>query len=856
MKYFFIVFFLSCFSVFAQNTSLSYYLPDEAYDVNIPTPESVFGFQVGDRHLTSELIRFYLEDLAKKSGRIELEYYAESHEQNPLILLTITSQKNHSNLEQIRKDHLKLTDHSSSNKVDIENMPAIVYQAYSVHGNEASGANGSVIWAYYLAASQTEQTKELLDETIILVDPYLNPDGLNRFTSWVNLNRSENNSPDKQERGHYAAWPNGRTNHYLFDMNRDYITTEHPESKGRIKLFHKWKPNVYSDHHEMGSSKTYFFQPGAPQRVNSFTPKENQDITAKIGQFHADALNKISSLYYSGEGYDDFFYGKGSTYPDINGSVGILFEQARTSGPIIESPNGNITFPFTIKNQIQTSFSTLKGVKKYRKELLEYQRQFFKTSYDEAKKDPDRAFVFQDKYDKGKLKLFIDLLHRHKIDIYRLKTNAKVDGIDFTPESAFVIPLEQKQYKLIKSSFKKITSFQDSVFYDISAWTLPLAYNMEYGALKNKFSKHSLGEKITDTENFIKLKTPPKSQYAYLFKWDDYYAPKALAVFQQAGILTKVSTSQFTLEGENYEEGTILIPLQNQNKEVIYKLVLKAQQQSNIQLYSVSTGLTSKGVDLGSPDFKSLINPKTALIVGKGVSSYDAGEVWYLFDKIYDMPIVKLDLMELQSYNLNIYNTIVMTDGSYASMTPAAIEKIKYCVNNGTTLIVTQKAINWAKKNGLSHVVLKKIKKDHKKEFKYSDHSPEFSSKQIKGTIFETYLDITHPIGFGYKNKKLPIFRSGNIFLNPTKNVFATPLKYVSNPLLSGYVKKENYDSIKNSASIVISKFGKGKVISFADNPTFRMSWKGTTKLFANAVFFGKIIDSRTLEIKIDKTKN
>lgn len=862
MKYILVFFalLLTNYNSSAQKKVLTYYLPDVQYDANIPTPEEVFGFQVGERHLTSDLIKIYLEKVAEKSDRIRLEYQSISHEKNPLVLLTITSKENHSRLEEIRQEHLKLTDPKISGSLNLDKMPAVVYQGYSIHGTESSGANASVLWVYYLAASQTKETEELLNETIILVDPYLNPDGLNRFASWVNMSRGDNNSADIQERGQARPWPSGRTNHYLFDMNRDWITTEHPESKGRIKTFHHWKPNFSTDHHEMGSSKTYFFQPGVPERVHPMTSESNQDITAKIGKFHAAELDKIGSLYYSGEGYDDFYYGKGSAYPDINGGIGILFEQASTGGPIKDTPNGPIDFEYSIRNQIKTSFSTVRGVKKYRKELLEYQRDFFKKAFHKGATDTDKAYVFQEKYDKGKLKLFIEMLQRHQIEVHKLNTDVKINGVNYQSKHSYIIPLKQKQYRFIKSSFTKMTSFTDTIFYDVSSWTLPIAYNIDYAPVKRNFSSNLVGKIVDVSTQFVSPETPNQSEYAYLFRWDDYYAPKALTIFQKANVRTKVSTATFTINGKQFKEGTILVPIQNQvkDKEAIYKLVLKAQQESNIQMYGVSSGLTPVGIDLGSPSFKTLRNPKIALIVGKGMAAYDAGEVWYLFDKIYDKTIVKLDVQRLHTYDLNKYNTFVMTDGAYTTMNKTAIEKIKYSVKNGATLIVVKKAVKWAKKNGLAYVTLKTAKKNDNTTLKYNDHDSDFRSMELKGTIFEANLDITHPIGFGYKSSRIPILRRGNVFLEPSKNPYASPLKYTNAPLISGYIRSENYDVIKNSASIIVSKFGKGKVISFADNPNFRMLWKGTTKLFANAVFFGNIIDKRTVEdtVSVNKKKS
>ena len=330
-----------------EKISLNYYLPqDISYDSKIPTPESVLGFQVGNWHTSHDKLVQYMYALADASDRITIEKTGKTYENRPLLLLTITSPENLKNIENIRLEHLKLSNPNVSSSLKVEEMPLVLYQGFSIHGNEASGANAGLLVAYYLAAAQGDYITELLDKTIILFDPSYNPDGLQRFSSWVNIHKNHNITVDNNDREYNEAWPGGRTNHYWFDMNRDWLVTQLPESQARIKSFHRWKPNVLTDHHEMGTNATFFFQPGIPSRTHPLTPDRNQKLTAKIGEYHAKALDKIGSLYFTEERYDDFYYGKGSTFPDINGGIGILFEQASSRGHAQQSENGifNISF--------------------------------------------------------------------------------------------------------------------------------------------------------------------------------------------------------------------------------------------------------------------------------------------------------------------------------------------------------------------------------------------------------------------------------------------------------------------------------------------------------------------------------
>ena len=367
----YLIILFSFISYSQDQIDLAYYLNDlDSYNQSIPKPSDYLlnNKEVGSSHISHDRLVQYMYALAEASDRITIENRGTTFEGRPLILLTISSKKNHENLEFIRREHLSLNTIDSSKK-DLSNMPVVIYQGYSIHGNEPSGSNASMIYAYYLAASKSPEIIKALENTVILLDPSFNPDGLQRFAHWANTNKSMYLNSDNSDREFYENWPGGRTNHYWFDMNRDWLPVQLPESKARIKTFHKWSPNILTDHHEMGSNSTFFYQPGIPTRVNPLTPKENQTITAEIGKFHEKKLSEIGSLFYSEEDYDDFYYGKGSTFPDINGSVGILFEQASSRGHLQDSENGKISFPFTIRNQLTTSFSTLESAEALREKL-------------------------------------------------------------------------------------------------------------------------------------------------------------------------------------------------------------------------------------------------------------------------------------------------------------------------------------------------------------------------------------------------------------------------------------------------------------------------------------------------------
>jgi hypothetical protein len=829
---------------------LSYYLPqDVTYNKNIPTPKEVLGYEVGEWHVGHDQLVYYMQAIAKASDRVTIETFARTYENRPLVLLTITSPDNHKNIETIRAKHVELSDAKKSKKLNTSKMPVVVYQGYSIHGNEASGSNAALLYAYYLAAAEGKAIEKKLDNTIVLLDPSFNPDGMNRFASWVNTHKSDTPVPDPNDREYNEAWPRGRTNHYWFDLNRDWLLTQHPESQGRIRNFHNWKPNILTDHHEMGTNSTFFFQPGVPSRTHPITPKKNQELTGQIGEYHAKFLDEIGSLYYTKESFDDFYYGKGSTYPDVNGSIGILFEQASSRGHIQESVHGLLTFPFTIRNQFTTSLSTLEAANGLRTDLLDWQRTFYTTASDEAKADEVKAYVFGDVYDKARTAHFIELLQRHEVRIYKNKASITKDGQDFAEENTYIIPTNQPQYRLIKAVFEMRTTFTDSLFYDVSGFNLALAFNMPFAEMKGVTP--SLGDLVGTPKGVEGTVKGGQSNYAYLFRWDEYYTPKAMYEILNKGLVAKVLNAEMTIptgkRNEAFGAGTIMIPVARQsiNSADLHEFLKGVATRSGIEMVAVNTGLSTKGVTIGSPSWSTLRLPKTLVAVDDGVSSYDAGEVWHLFDQRFKMPITKMPSSRLNSTNLDKYNTIILVNGSYDK---AAADNIREWLRQGNTLIVYRGAIGWANRNKLANVKFVSSKSNNKTRRPYNKLSPDRGAMVIGGAIFETEADLTNPLLYGYHRENIPVFHRGTSFLEPTKNSYATPLLYTNKAILNGYISDDNLKKVKNSAAIIVNQVGRGRTICLSDNTNFRAFWYGTNKILMNAVFFGHTISSGAAE--------
>ena len=816
MKYIILIFSIILSTNMSSQTHLSYYFGDNTnFDESIPKPSEIIGHEVGEWHVTHDKLVQYMYAVAEASDRVLIEETGKTYENRPLLILKVSSNKNIKVLEKIQKKHIEISNGKKMN--EFENMPAVVYQGYGVHGNEASASNASILGIYYLAASNSEETNEILNNTVILFDPCLNPDGFQRFANWVNSNKNLVPNPDNNDREFSEVWPGGRTNHYWFDLNRDWLPVQLPESQARVKTFTEWLPNVVTDHHEMGTNSTFFFQPGVPSRVNPLIPNLNQELTEKIAKYHADYLDKIGSLYYSKEDYDDFYFGKGSTYPDANGGIGILFEQGSSRGHIQNSQNGILTFPFAIRNQLTTTLSTLKAASSLKNELLAYMNTFYVNNFNESAKSKYKGIGFGNNQDKTSSYQLAKILKAHKIDVF--ETNDQ--------KFKYYVPIKQKKSKLIKAMFDTQTKFEDSLFYDVSAWTFPLAFNLNYDFLKESFDVNKLFEKPVG-------KVSDFSTYGYLIKPHDYNIPAFINYLQEKKIRLKSSSKSFKIKNNFFDYGSILIPVegQSQKPEKLFNLLTNISNKTGIDVYALSSGYEDN-IGVGSNSFTTILKPKVGLIVGNGVRAYDAGEIWHLFDTRYKIPITKIDIKNLNRANLLEYSHIILPSYSGKNID---IKKIENYLKNGGNLIAYRSSINWLKENKIINIDFLNNDK-YASNVSFEDRGKFTGSQVIGGTIFNTKIDKSHPINFGIINDNLPTFKNNTIFMKPEKNSFNNPIQYSKNALLSGYISNDNLELLIKSVPFKIKRYFSGKIFLFADNTNFRAFWYGTNRLLMNSIY-------------------
>jgi len=839
MKFILLLCLLYPVSLSVQALSASDYLGgDMAFDPKVPTPEQVLGYDVGDWHVRPDQLYAYAQAVAETSDRVSLETIGYTHEQRPLVLLRVTSASNQKSLESLRTLHLEQPKEG----------PLVLYMGFSIHGNEASGSNASLLYLYYLAAAQDPWLDEVLTDTVVLIEPSYNPDGLGRFAHWANSNKSKNLVSDRNNREQNEPWLRGRTNHYGFDLNRDWLLLQHPESQARVKQFHRWRPNLLTDHHEMGSDSTYFFQPGVPTRQNPLTSKENLQLTRALANYHAEALDGIGSDFYSEEDYDDYYYGKGSTYPDINGSLGVLFEQASSRSHLADTINGPLSFQDTILNQLTTSRSSLKGAWELRERFKSLQSEFYPEQAAKAKAIGHAGWVVGDGNDPHRTQAMLSIFSQHQIEFMPLAETVKSDGKTFEAGRAWFFPARQEQFGLLRAMMETRTTFQDETFYDVSTWNFPFAFNLPYSTLKR-------APKLTTKETKFLASQVSTRAVAWAIPWNYAHAPRVLQILLSEGVLVKSSVKTFRAKLESgtkdFALGTLVVPtgrMEEGERQRIADLLASLSASQQLPIYNIAKGLTPEGADVGSGAMRVIKPIKALLLVESPTNRYEAGEVWHLMDTRVGLAPVMVTAKQLGKIRLSDYTHLIMVDGSYKGFSEDLGATLKEWVSSGGVLITQKRAALWAQNLLPERDQEEENETPELERRAYKDFDQDNARNTIGGAIVETELDLSHPLTFGYQNKSLPLMRNRTVVLDGPRSAYSALAVYTDSPLLSGYVDSAKLEEFAGKDAVIADRLGKGLVVRFADNPSFRAYWYGSQRLLLNALFLGQIVDKNEID--------
>ncbi|MBR6415167.1 MAG: hypothetical protein IKS22_03580 [Bacteroidales bacterium] len=820
----------------AQSDGLDYFLPDTCnYNPAIPTPASVLGFELGELMVSPEKGAEYIKEVVAASDRMSLIRYGWTNERRPLYLVVVSSPENIRNMDSIKEEHSKLSDPSANGSTD---GPIFTWLGHSIHGNETSGYNASLLLVYHLAAARTAHMDEILRSNVILIDPMINPDGIGRFTEWANSHRSYVENPDNQELEHIEAWPGGRFNHYWFDLNRDWINQTQIESRYRAEAMHDWKPNIYICAHEQGSEANYHFSPGEPTRVHPLIPDECQEFIRRLAKdYYAPAFDDQGMMYFSGEVYDDYYPGRGREYLDFYGGIALLWEEQSSRGFLRNTVNGLLSFPLSVHNQLVAELATLRGATDMREELLSYQKKFYR----ETSKEGSGYYVFGSSNDLASAFKLAETVKRNGVEIYALGKDLTVGGKKFVKDSAFAVPVRQARHRMVEALFEIREEYADSLSYDITGWTMPMAFNLDYAHVPAA----SLGDEFD--YNVIPKGKIERASYAYAFEWGGFYAPRALYRLLSRGVFAKVSQEGFSFGEKVFGRGSVIVPLgkayQCLSEDEIFALMETISEEDMIDIYAINSGFTG-GHNLGSATFSTARLPKVAVIGSTGATAVPVGDLWNLFDNQYGIPLSIIPTESFPSIDLSRYNVLFVT-AAHGSMDASSANLIRQWVQQGGTLVTLEQGLRFLPKLGLDP--LGTVSPKRSTDISYGDIATSVRAQGIPGVILDSRIDITHPLGWGYTDGELPVFKNNAIILKPLENALRTPVRHPGSVLLSGNLLPSMQELLAETPVCVVTGLGSGRIISYTVDPNFRGIWYGTSKLTANAVFFGEMISSYSL---------
>ncbi len=805
----------------------------------LQSPSQFLGYDLGtqfSRH--HQVIDYFKHIETQKPLQVKLEKYGETNERRPLMLAFVSSEDNLKNLENIRENNLKnagiLEGTATSTNV------AIVWLSYNVHGNEASSTEASMSTIYKLLTEK----QDYLKNTVVIIDPCINPDGRDRYVNWYNETASAPYDIDQQASEHQEPWPGGRPNHYLFDLNRDWAWATQVESASRLKAYNKWMPHIHVDFHEQGINEPYYFAPAA-EPFHEVISDWQRDFQTQIGKNHSKYFDAEGWLYFTRERFDLLYPSYGDTYPTYMGAIGMTYEQGghgRAGLGILNDEGDVLTLIDRLTHHTVTGLSTVEISSKNAERLNTEFAKFF-----DNKNLKYKSYVLQG--DTDKINNLTALLDKHEID-YGFAKGGKVSGYNYatakqgqmnTTAKDLVVSTNQPKGKMVKVLFEPNTKLSDSLTYDITAWSVPYAYGL------NAIASRSLVQPANNrTREIIPTSLKNSGATGYVVEWGNIKDAQFLAELLKNGIRVRFTEKPFTTQGKTYDRGSLIIVRGDNKKVDDFDDRFAAIAFSHRRTFdAISSGFSTSGPDFGSPDIKLVNPPKIAMLSGDYTSSLSYGELWHFFEQQLQYPVTSINTDDLSRVNLSKFNVLIMPNGYYGGLlNDNLIDKLKTWMRSGGKLIAIDGALNsFADKEGFG---LKRNKpedtaseedKENAKRIKYADRERDYTKNLITGAIFKTDVDTTHPMAFGYDDNYFTL-KLGSSSYSLLDNGYNVAYLGKNPKNVSGYAGKDALKKLDNSLIFGEQRMGSGSIIYMVDNVMFRSFWENGKLFFINSIFF------------------
>ncbi|MGB5190440.1 M14 family metallopeptidase [Robiginitalea sp.] len=802
---------------------------------NLKSPSEFLGYELGSQFTRHHEVVSYFQYVSEAlPGQVQLQPYGYTNERRPLMLAVLSSPENMQNAEALRTAHLQSTEGSGNSQI------AVVWLSYNVHGNESVSTEASMQTLYELLTTK----KEYLKNTLVIIDPCINPDGRDRYVNWYYQYKNTPYQVDANSKEHREGWWSGRSNHYMFDLNRDWAWLTQVESQQRLKQFNKWMPHIHVDFHEQGMNRPYYFAPAAEPYHEVITDFQ-RDFQVKIGKNHARYFDQNGWFYFTREVFDLFYPSYGDTYPTYNGAIGMTYEQGGSgrAGLGVQVASGDtLTLKDRIAHHLTTGLSTVEVASQNAGTLNEE----FRTFYNGKKDFKYQSYVLNG--DSDKQQALAELLDKHEI-AYGWAVESTVRGLSFgsganaslkTNSRSMVVSTNQKKGTLVKVLFEPNAVLSDSLTYDITAWSLPYAYGLDAmaseGLVKSDASQVAPWSVI-----------PPgieKGAYAHIGDWNSMKDARFLSDLIQNGIRVRRSERPFQLGGKTWGAGSLIITRgDNAHKSDFEQVLQSLVEKHQKPLTSAATGLVDSGKDFGSGYVGMIPEAKVAILSGEPTSTLSFGEVWHYFEQQLHYPISVLDAEYFDGVALGDYDILVLPNGwgYWSFLNEGRKTRLKDWVAGGGRLIAMGGALaHLGGEDGFSIERKQADTTDIETEIppSFEDSSRERIREEITGAIFKTRVDPTHPMAFGYGNTYYTLKLGGDTYTLPGGSMVAS---LGESPLpVAGFAGSKAVTNLAESLVFAMEYHGRGHVVYMADNPLFRGFWENGKLFFANAIFMAE----------------
>lgn len=827
------------------------------------SPEEFLGYRLGDRFTPHHRLIAYAEHVAGTSDRVSLTYYGESYEHRPLIALFVSAPANINRLETIRTDNLKRAGMLPG---EPQTHIPITWFSYNVHGNEAVGVETAMMTLWNLVDPQNRQSRTWLEETVVVIDPCLNPDGHARYVHWYNQKAHRRSQPDLQSAEHSEPWPGGRANHYLFDLNRDWAWQVQQESQQRSVLYHQWLPQVHVDFHEQRIDRPYFFAPAADP-VHEYVTAFQQEFQGIVGKNIADYFDQNAWLYFTREVFDLFYPSYGDTWPTFNGAIGMTFEQGGSgrAGLAVETSVGDtLTLLDRITHHYTAGMSTIETVYEHRERLLKEFSTYF-SAHAANPRGKYRTYILKAGDAPARLLPIRALLERNGIQYAYADPRSGLKGYAYASgeqetfsltENDLLISAHQPKSVLVQTLFDPDPMLTDSLTYDITSWAIPYAHGVEAFALEQRLEiperRGVYGAESAPERPMLESHTrfTDKSILAYVIPWNASVHPRFLAGLLGAGLRVRFATQDFEVDGQRFKAGSLIVGREgNEGRPGFKQTVFKLAQQHAVSMVPVCTGYMDLGRDFGSAAVRAIAKPRVALVGGQGVSSINFGEIWHYFEQDLDYSLSVIDLASLGSADLARYNVLILPSGNYQSLGENGFRKLSDWVFAGGKLIAIESALGHLTGKpgfGISAYLTEEERKKaekHREELEVSrlllpfgDRERESLTTRFSGAVYSVLVDSTHPLGYGLDGRFFTLKNHATRYAFLKKGINVGIIRSEADQR-SGFAGHKARQAVGSSLVLGVEGHGKGQIVYFVDNPIFRGFWEHGKLVLGNAVF-------------------